>query len=532
MMSPKFLLLVLGCGYGISGCSGSDYVDSLGSRSEGGNALAGGVAGGGVGVSSGLDAERAGQGGAGAVTTRAGTGGRGGALGTGGAATGGGANGNEPAGPSNVGGAQGRAGDASPRANSGGAAGRGSPLQTGGAAVGNAGAGGQAAVAGAAGSPGASGGSSGKAGGASVAAGGGGGAGGSSTRTPGGAGGAAGRAAGVGGSAGNTSNPAAGAGGAAGSGTTSGRCDGIARATAVEPSTTHLDVGAHDPAMIWDGSRYYLFVTGGTLGVRSSSDMKKWTDVGNIFKAVPTWISTAIGSKPPDLWAPDISYFNDEYHVYYAGSTFGSRSSVIGLVTSPTLQSTTWTDRGLIVQSKTSDDFNAIDPNVAFDEDCTPWLSYGSFWTGIKIVKLDGSTGKPKANESTVYSIASRNGGAIEAPSIVSHNGYYYLFVSFDKCCDGVNSTYRTMVGRAQKINGPYTNKAGTDMMKGAGEQLLASSGRYIGPGGGTAWTNGDAYWYAYHYYDGQANGASKLAVRPIRFGADDWVTLGDAVFP
>jgi arabinan endo-1,5-alpha-L-arabinosidase len=88
------------------------------------------------------------------------------------------------------------------------------------------------------------------------------------------------------------------------------------------------------------------------------------------------------------------------------------------------------------------------------------------------------------------------------------------------------------MMGRAPAITGPYTDKAGTSMMSGAAEQLLATSGRYIGPGGGTAWRDGNTYLYAYHYYDGDDGGASKLQIRPIVFGSDDWVTLGAPLFP
>ena len=35
------------------------------------------------------------------------------------------------------------------------------------------------------------------------------------------------------------------------------------------------------------------------------------------------------------------------------------------------------------------DMWNAIDPNVAIDESGTPWMAFGSFWTGIKLVKLN-----------------------------------------------------------------------------------------------------------------------------------------------
>jgi len=297
-------------------------------------------------------------------------------------------------------------------------------------------------------------------------------------------------------------------------------------------TTTHLDIGVHDPSMIWDGAQYDLFATGGTLNVRRSADMLTWTNAGNIFNKVPSWVTTALGSTPGDLWAPDISYFNGQFHVYYAGSTFGSNDSVIGLATTPSLATAAWTDDGLVVQSKTADDFNAIDPNVSFDQSCTPWLAFGSFWSGIKMRKLDATTGKPAADDTTLYSLASRNGGAIEAASIISHNGFYYLFVSFDLCCQGVHSTYRTMVGRGTSITGPYTDKAGTGMLQGAAEQLLTTSGRYIGPGGGTAWKDGSTYLYVYHYYDGDDGGVSKLQVRPIRFDSSDWIVLGDPLFP
>jgi arabinan endo-1,5-alpha-L-arabinosidase len=243
-------------------------------------------------------------------------------------------------------------------------------------------------------------------------------------------------------------------------------------------------------------------------------------------------VTTALGTNPGSLWAPDISYFNGVFHAYYAGSTFGSNSSVIGLATTTSLKTPAWVDQQLIFQSHTTDDFNAIDPNLAFDQNCQPWLAFGSFWDGIKMRKIDATTGQFATDDTTLYSLASRGGGAIEAASIISHNGFYYLFVSFDLCCQGVNSTYRTMVGRGTSITGPYTDKTGKSMMTGAAEQLLVTDGRYIGPGGGTAWRDGDNYLYAYHYYDGDANGASKLQIRPITFDSTDWIVLGDSLFP
>jgi arabinan endo-1,5-alpha-L-arabinosidase len=308
----------------------------------------------------------------------------------------------------------------------------------------------------------------------------------------------------------------------------------------VTTTPTHLDIGVHDPSMIWDGTQYYLFATGGSLGngssplgFKSSADMLTWGRATPIFTTDPAFVTSALGTTPATLWAADISYYHGVFHVYYAGSVFSTNNSVIGLVTTPSLASPQWANQGLVIQSRPNvDDFNAIDPNLSFDESCTPWLAFGSFWDGIKLRQVDPATGLLSTTDTTTYSLASRNGGAIEAASIISHNGFYYLFVSFDLCCQGISSTYRTMMGRAPSITGPYTNKAGANMMTGAAEQLLVTSGRYIGPGGGTAWKNGNTYLYAYHYYDGDASGASKLQVRPITFDAADWVVLGSPLFP
>src|SRR4030095_3352373 len=109
-------------------------------------------------------------------------------------------------------------------------------------------------------------------------------------------------------------------------------------------------------------------------------------------------------------------------------------------------------------------------------------VAFGSFWDGIKMIDINVSTGKRSG--SNLYSLASRGGGAIEAPSIIHRGSTYYLYVSFDRCCAGVNSTYRIMVGRSSTITGPYVDKNNQPMMSGGGSQLLATNGSEIGPGG------------------------------------------------
>src|SRR5205814_2301884 len=93
------------------------------------------------------------------------------------------------------------------------------------------------------------------------------------------------------------------------------------------------------------------------------------------------------------LWAPDISFFNGQYYLYYACSTFGSNRSGIGLATNTTLDPSDaayhWQDCGLVLESRQNDDFNAIDPNRVIDRNRRHWLALGSFWSGLKLVELD-----------------------------------------------------------------------------------------------------------------------------------------------
>jgi len=244
--------------------------------------------------------------------------------------------------------------------------------------------------------------------------------------------------------------------------------------------------GVHDPAIIKEGASYYVFCTGGRPGagvipIRTSKDLRAWTLSGSVFESLPAWATKEIpGAR--GAWAPDISFFNGRYHLYYAVSTFGSRNSAIGLATNQTLDPARpeyhWVDEGMVLRSfQDKDDWNAIDPNLFVENPRSVWLNWGGFWGGIKMRRLDPRTGKLSTEDTTLYSLASRPrtppiGGSIEAPFLIRHGGWFYLFVSFDRCCRGVNSTYNVVVGRSRKVTGPYVDKTGKPMTEAAARWL------------------------------------------------------------
>ena len=176
--------------------------------------------------------------------------------------------------------------------------------------------------------------------------------------------------------------------------------------------------------------------------------------------------------------------------------------------------------------SKVTDDFNAIDPFRMDASDGRAFLTFGSFWSGIKLSELAPETGKLKPNAPLV-ALASRHGGAIEAPSILEREAKFYLFVSFDQCCKGVASTYNIRVGRAARIEGPYLDRDGQAMLDGGGSLLLAGAGRFIGPGGQEPVKISTGDMLAYHYYDGESGGVAKLQLSPIGWTPDGWLELG-----
>jgi arabinan endo-1,5-alpha-L-arabinosidase len=296
-----------------------------------------------------------------------------------------------------------------------------------------------------------------------------------------------------------------------------------AAATYPNPGLVTGDTSVHDPSMIRAANgTYYLFSTGGGIQILTSTNRINFTADGQVLPSGATW-ATAYGGST-DLWAPDISYHNGVYWLYYAVSTFGSNHSAIGLATSISMNPGTWTDQGLVYSSQTTSNYNAIDPGLVVDSSGNDWLSLGSFWSGIKMIQINPATGKQLASNTTLYSIAERpSPDAEEASYIFPHGGYYYLFVSFDYCCEGVNSTYRVMVGRSTSVTGPYVDESGTAMLAGGGTQILATHGNVIGPGGQSVMTDTDGDLLIYHYYSLALNGTPELGINYLDWASNGW---------
>lgn len=296
----------------------------------------------------------------------------------------------------------------------------------------------------------------------------------------------------------------------------------------------------HDPCIIKAQGLYHVFSTGhsnepgGLVPWRVSRDLLQWELRGAVFPSLPAWAEKAVpGTR--GIWAPDIAYFNGRYHLYYSCSTFGSNRSVIGVVTNESLDPGSadfgWEDRGLVVESRRGDDFNAIDANHIEDRDGRHWLVLGSFWSGIKLFAIDPDTGKRPVGDDEIYSLASRPvperaPGAVEAPFMIERDGWYYLFVSYDYCCRGVDSSYYIVVGRSRQTSGPFAGRDGKLMTDGYGSLLLRGNRDFRGPGHNAFLRDVDTDYLVYHAYDAQNDGQPTLRISEVSWSADGWPSV------
>jgi arabinan endo-1,5-alpha-L-arabinosidase len=278
---------------------------------------------------------------------------------------------------------------------------------------------------------------------------------------------------------------------------------------------------SHDPSRMIrnvDG-RYWIFTTGDGIFAMSSdnANFTNWRVEPTVFRAGtwPSWINNYVTGFGGNFWAPDVINVNGTYRLYYSCAGQGAPAA-IGLATATNLAGP-WTDQGLVVAGN-----NAIDPAPLVDGS-NHWLTWGNWQTGIDLLQLNPSNGKPL--NSSRWDLVP---GQVEAPYLHKNGSYYYLFFQRGLCCNGVNSTYYTVVARSTSVTGPYLDKSGANVLSGGGSVFLPNrDGRYIGPGH-VGYGEGRL---TYHFYDGNDNGAAKLRVTTMSF-SNGWPVAAGVNLP
>lgn len=302
----------------------------------------------------------------------------------------------------------------------------------------------------------------------------------------------------------------------------------------------------HDPVMAYEDGTYYLFCTGHNIGMMTSRDRKSWTiRPEGVLRTIPAWTHDSVPGFENHIWAPDVFKYRDKWYMGYSCSTFGKNTSAIGLLSNTSLSNIdSWKDEGCLVASKDyRDNWNAIDPCFILDEKGRPWMTWGSFWDGIQMIRLDKKTLHVRKGAKPV-TIARRHGlndtnveenptsrfagnNAIEAPFILRHGDYFYLFVSWDYCCRGSKSNYRVAVGRSKSVAGPYVDRTGKPMLEGGGTIVLEGDKQEFEAAGHCAAYQFDGQdLFICHGYSVAKDGASILVQKRIDWTADGWPLL------
>ncbi len=222
------------------------------------------------------------------------------------------------------------------------------------------------------------------------------------------------------------------------------------------------------PEIIYHDGVYYNYNMTGPIALKTSTDLITWTRHPDMYalSSRPSWMSAVSGGT--SIWAPGAYKIGDKYYLYYCTSSSGSQNSGIGVAVSTDPSKNDWKDLGMVIRSKKGDPYNCIDPNVFIDTDGTPYLIWGSYWTGIYMRKLDASTGMLDQNDTTMYHLAKGNSD-MEAPYLIKHGDYYYLFTARGGLKKG---TYYWAVGRSKTLTGPFVDDRGFKLLDGGGTRL------------------------------------------------------------
>ena len=295
-----------------------------------------------------------------------------------------------------------------------------------------------------------------------------------------------------------------------------------------------------------DGT-FYAYATG--CKCKKSTDLVTWANVSGVINR-PTWNDSTYvdgdGNQKTDyysLWAADVNYVDGKYICYYASALWGNGTRTgIGVAVGDT--PTKFTDKGKLFRSTEIGVKNSIDPCYVEEFD-KKYLIWGSF-NDICMVELTDdalavknfspiNNPQPGGSWKRHAGVTKLAGGAFEGAMIYKRGKYYYLFCSVGSCCEGGNSTYRTVVGRATKLTGPYVNKQGGQMISNNYTTIISGNdgetGRWKGPGHNSEIITDDEgqTWLLYHSYDRNNNFNGRLMLLDkITWDKSDWPVIND----
>jgi beta-xylosidase len=291
------------------------------------------------------------------------------------------------------------------------------------------------------------------------------------------------------------------------------------------------DFGAHDfadPFVLHTGNTYVAFATGsGQTHVQAarSNDLAAWTPLGDVMPRLPAWAVPDAGLT----WAPSVLPRADHFVLYYTARDRASGFQCISraTATSPQGPYVDESAQAFVCPVRGADALcGAIDPSPFLDTGGRPYLLWKSdenssachapprLWSAR--ISDDGLAveGDPVA---LLSSDRPWEGPIVEGPSMLVHDGSYYLFYSAN---EWETSHYAIGYATCAGPMGPCTKKTVDGPLRG-------SAGSMLGPGGQEFFEDNDGHTLvAYHAWTAPAatyrtGGARSLHIGRLSFDHD-----------
>ncbi|WP_227353252.1 family 43 glycosylhydrolase [Haladaptatus salinisoli] len=273
-----------------------------------------------------------------------------------------------------------------------------------------------------------------------------------------------------------------------------------------------------DPTVVERDGSYYAYGTyqdWGNPGRRRlipiirSENLVDWKYVGEAFETKPDW------RERGGLWAPDIGRLAGRYVLYYSYASFQAGNPGIGVATSND-PAGTFDDHGPLFRSAEIGVPHSIDPCLLVHRG-TPFLFWGSH-AGIYGIRLSDDGLRTVGGK---FQVA---GEGVEAAYVIRRGDSFYLFGSRGTCCEGAESTYRVVVGRANSLRGPYRNRDGENLLSATGTTILHGGEQFAGPGHCAVARGPDGdRWLLYHAYERSNPWVGKMPRRVLMLDRLVW---------
>jgi beta-xylosidase len=305
-----------------------------------------------------------------------------------------------------------------------------------------------------------------------------------------------------------------------------------------------------DPDLLKVERVYHAYATndgGKNVQHQTSTDLVHWTVQPDVAPTLGAWVKTTCtfapgGATDRCVWAPEVSAVSGGYVLYYAARDAASDKQCIGVSRSSS-------PNGPFVPVGTTplicpvDQGGAIDPSTYVEngQRYLLWKADGNCCNLPAIIYIQPTSADGLTLTGPAVKLIQNDlpfeGRVVEAPTLIKHDGTYYLFYSANDFSGG---NYKTGYATSNTLMGPYTKSLTplmtTDRFR---DKVIGPGGQDVitGPNGNTVivfhgWD--PTYTYRAMYVRGLTwtNGVPAVEGLPVRYEAEKGVVVDARVLP